>query len=131
MTAGEILGAIVLVTLHSGKVVDITDMELDGTILTKEQLEELPAADIERCCREYHVMLYTQSIAEMMEETAMQLEKMVYMEYREPLELEEQQDCWNTLHEYSKCKRGSTSKPYKNADYWHRVRSFCVRRNYH
>ena len=54
-----------------------------------------------------------------------------YMEYQEPLELEEQQEGWHTCHEYSKCKRGSTSKPYKNAAYWHRVRSFCVRRNYH
>ena len=130
MTAGEILGAIVLVTLHSGKVVDITDIELDGTILTKEQLEELPAADIERCCREYYVMIYTQSIAEMMEETAMQLEKMV-LEYREPLEQEEQQDGWHTCHEYSKCKRVSSSNPHNKAAYWHRERSVCVRRNYH
>lgn len=131
MTAGEILGAMVLVTLHSGKVIDITDMELNGTILTKEQLEEMPAADIERCCREHHVMLYTQSIAERLEEMAMQMEKMAYMDYQEPLELEEQQDGWHTCHEYSKCKRGSSSKPHKKAAYWHRVRSFCVRRNYH
>lgn len=54
-----------------------------------------------------------------------------YMEYQEPLELEEQQEDWHTCHEYSKCKIGSTSKPHKRADYWHRIRSFCVRRNYH
>lgn len=128
MTAGEIYGAMVLAMLPSGKLVDVTDINPVG--VTMEQLEALPVVEDEQLMEEA-VRLKAVDLRQRWHELQMQFEKMAYMEYREPLELEEQQDGWHTCHEYIKCKRGSSSKPHKKAAYWHRVRSFCVRRNYH
>lgn len=128
MTAGEIYGAMVLALLPSGKLVDVTDINPVG--VTMEQLEALPVVEDEQLMEEA-VRLKAVDLMQRLHELQMQFEKMEYMEYREPLELEEQQDGWHTCHEYSKCKRCSSSKPHKKAAYWHRVRSFCVRRNYH
>lgn len=128
MTVGEIYGARVLAILLNGKLVEVTDINPVG--VTMDQLEALPVVEDEQIMEEV-VRLSAIDLEYNLHELLMYMDKMAYMEYQEPLELEEQQEGWHTCHEYSKCKRGSTSKPYKNAAYWHRVRSFCVRRNYH
>lgn len=128
MTECEIYGAMVLALLPSSKLVDVTDINPVG--VTMEQLEALPVVEDEQLMEEA-VRLQAVYLRQRWLELQMPLEKMAYMDYQETLELEEQQDGWHTCHEYSKCKRGSSSKPHKKAAYWNRVRSFCVRRNYH
>lgn len=87
MTAGEIYGAMVLALLPSGKLVDITDINPEG--VTMEQLEALPVVEDEQLMEEA-VRMKAVDLMQRLHELQMQFEKMAYMEYREPLELEEQ-----------------------------------------
>lgn len=128
MKIGEIYDKRVLAKLPSGKLVDVTDIDPLG--ITMEQLEALPAVEDKQIVREA-ATLTAIDISERPMELRLEMQKMEDIDYIDPLVFEEQQEGWHTCHEYSKCKRGSSSKPHVKPEYWHRVRSFCVSSSYH